>query len=283
MKLLFKKYPTGAKFVVAIIFFIAALFVSTLINKGFIKQCIPYGAPLLLVLATWVLYKIEGKSLKEIGLNFNIKNIGFLFLGILIGILVFLGAKYLRGLYVGEVFEVSTSINFEVILFAFYFILPQVATEELLFRGYLFKKTIEVSNVVVTNIIFSILFMLIHVVDEDVLQNKGMIVMLVITIPVGHLLFATALLRSKSMFFPIGLHLGNNWATRHLISNTNSSKSILFIPDIITFETWTPFIITLALFNGIYVFLILVIWKWDKILKHLKILIYKKKASLFKN
>lgn len=237
MKLLFKKYPTGAKFVVAIIFFIAALFVSTLINKGFIKQCIPYGAPLLLVLATWVLYKIEGKSLKEIGLNFNIKNIGFLFLGILIGILVFLGAKYLRGLYVGEVFEVSTSINFEVILFAFYFILPQVATEELLFRGYLFKKTIEVSNVVVTNIIFSILFMLIHVVDEDVLQNKGMIVMLVITIPVGHLLFATALLRSKSMFFPIGLHLGNNWATRHLISNTNSSKSILFIPDIITFET----------------------------------------------
>lgn len=150
-------------------------------------------------------------------------------------------------------------------MYAFYFILPQVATEEFLFRGYLFKKTIKASNVVIANVIFSILFMLIHVLDENVMSNKGMVILLVITIPVGHLLFATALLKSKTLFFPIGIHLGNNWATRHLISNSNSGDSFLYITDVATFDTWTPFIISILIFNGFFLFVTLLIWKWDKI------------------
>jgi membrane protease YdiL (CAAX protease family) len=82
-----------------------------------------------------------------------------------------------------------------------YFILPQVATEELLFRCYLFKKTIEVSNVVMANVIFSILFTLIHVIDTAVLNNLGMVIMLSVTIPVGHLLFATGLINLRPYFF----------------------------------------------------------------------------------
>ncbi|WP_405208012.1 CPBP family intramembrane glutamic endopeptidase [Aquimarina sp. LLG6339-5] len=271
MKTLFKKFPTGSKFILALILFAIALFISVLVNKGFVKQYIPYVAPLLLVLATSFLYKREGKLLREIGLHFNFKKIAFLPLGALIGTLTFLVAKYFSALYMGETFEVSTSINYKAMLYAFYFILPQVATEELLFRGYLFKKTIEISNVVIANVIFSILFMLIHVIDEHVLRNKGMIIMLVIAIPIGHIFFATALLKSKSLFFPIGLHLGNNWATRHLISNSNCSNSILYIPDNVTFETWTPFIITLILFNGVFLSVTFVIWKWDKIVVLLRL------------
>ena len=79
-------------------------------------------------------------------------------------------------MYAGETFVISESINYESILYAFYFILPTVAVEEFLFRGYLFKKTIEKFNVVIANIIFSILFMAIHVLDENVINNKGMIV-----------------------------------------------------------------------------------------------------------
>jgi membrane protease YdiL (CAAX protease family) len=155
-------------------------------------------------------------------------------------------------------------------LLAFYFILPQVATEEFLFRGYLFKKTIEVSNVVVANIIFSILFMLIHVLDENVLQQRGLIILLAVSIPVGHLLFATALLKSKTLWFPIGLHLGNNWATRHLISNANDSNSIFYLTDVNTFETWTPFIMFLVIFNGFFLLVTFIIWKWDKIVVLIK-------------
>lgn len=270
MKTLFKKFPVSSKFVLAIILFASALFVSTLVNNGFVRQYIPYTAPLLLIFATWVLYKKEGKTLKEIGLNLTIRNVAFLPLGVLVGALVLLGAKFFRALYVGETFEVAASIDYETLLYAFYFILPQVATEELLFRGYVFKKTIAVTNVVVANVIFSILFMLIHVLDENVLSQVGMIVMLAITIPVGHLLFATALLKSKTIFFPIGLHLGNNWATRHFITNSNSGDSILYVPQVVTFETWTPFIMSIVLFNGFFLLVTFVIWKWDEILIYIK-------------
>lgn len=263
MKILVKKYPLVSRYAFSIVLFALALFLSLLVNKGVLKQYFPYTAPLLLVLATFILYRKEKQSLSAIGLNLTIKNLSFLPLGILIGAFAFLGAKYLRALYLGETFEVSNSIDYSTILLAFYYILPQVATEELLFRGYLFKKTIQVSNVVVANVIFSILFMLIHVIDENVLNNLGMIIMLAVAIPVGHLFFATALLKSKTIYFPIGLHLGNNWATRHLVSNSNSGESILYIPNGVNFDKWTPFIITILLFNGFFLFITFVIWKWE--------------------
>ena len=266
MRNLNRTYPTVFKYILAVLLFGVALVVSTLVNQGIIKQYFPYLSCILLFAATWFLFKKEGKTLQELGLNFSRRNFLFLPLGLLIGALALFGATYFRALYLGETIELSASLNYATILLAFYYILPQVMTEELLFRGYLFKKTIEVSNVVMANIIFSILFMLIHVIDENVLNNKGMILMLAISIPVGHLLFATALLKSKTLFFPIGLHLGNNWATRHLISNTDSSDSIFYINNPTTFETWTPFIITIILFNGFFLLVTYLIWKGDSIL-----------------
>ena len=35
----------------------------------------------------------------------------------------------------------------------------------------------------------------------------------------GHLLYATALLKSKTLHFPIGLHLRNNWVSLFVFSN----------------------------------------------------------------
>jgi hypothetical protein len=34
----------------------------------------------------------------------------------------------------------------------------------------------------------------------------------------GHVFFAVALGRSQTLFFPIGLHLGNNWASKKLFA-----------------------------------------------------------------
>ena len=275
MKTVLNKFPVASRFVLAIILFSFALFISGFINKGVIKEYFPYAACILLFVATWFLYKTDKNSLKAIGLNFSIKNISFLPLGILIGAIAFLGARFLRALYMGESYEISTTINYTTILYALYTILPTVAVEEFLFRGYLFKKTIEVSNVVIANVIFSILFMLIHVLDENAMSNKGMLIFLIISIPVGHLLFATALLKSKTLFFPIGIHLGNNWATRHLISDSNSGDSILYITNAASFESWTPFIIYVLIFNGFFLFVTLLIWKWDKILGLIKRNIFK--------
>ncbi|GGZ82184.1 hypothetical protein GCM10007028_19950 [Algibacter mikhailovii] len=221
-------------------------------------------------MATWFLYRLDKQSLKAIGLNFSLKNMSFLPIGVLAGAMTFLAARILRALYFGESIEISTSINYSAILFSFYFILPQVTTEEFLFRGYLFQKTISITSIFLANVIFSMLFMLIHVLDENVLNNMGMMILLAVTIPVGHLLFATALIKSKTLFFPIGIHLGNNWATRHIITDSDSGESILFIPDQINFDSWTPFIVILLLTNGFFLCITFLIWKWDKIPKFIK-------------
>ena len=263
MKSLLNKYPTTSRFALALLLFACALFISTLLNKGIVKQYFPYTPAILLCIATWLLFKIEKKSLHAIGLNLSLRNLSFLPLGLVIGAVALLASKYARALYAGESFAISGSVDYPTIIYALYFILPTVAVEEFLFRGYLFKKTINKTNVIVANIIFSILFMSIHVLDENVMQNKGMVVFLIISIPVGHLLFATALIKSKTLFFPIGLHLGNNWATRHLITNTNNGDSILYTINNATFETWPSFIGFILIFNGIFLLVTFFIWKWN--------------------
>ena len=263
MNYLLTKYPTISRYVLALVLFAIALVLSGIIDSPFLKQYFPYVSAILLLITTWYMYKIDNKTLKELGLKFNSKKILYLPLGIMIGAIALLCAKYFRAWYVGETFVLSDTLNYTALLYAMYAILPTVAVEEFLFRGYLFKKTVSISNVVIANIIFSTLFMLIHVLDESVLQNKGVMFMLIISIPVGHLFFATALLKSKTLYFPIGLHLGNNWATRHLISNTNDGNSVFYIADPVTFETWTPFITSVLILNGCFLLVTFLIWKWD--------------------
>ncbi|PWH83793.1 hypothetical protein DIS18_04370 [Algibacter marinivivus] len=264
MKSLLRKYPVISRYILAILLLGLALVLSGIIDNPFLKKYFPFASSLFLLIATWFLYKTDGKTLSTIGLNLKWKNIRFLPLGVFIGATVFLIAKYLRALYTGEIFAISTSISYSTILYGLYTILPTVAVEEFLFRGYLFKKTISVSNVIVANIIFSIVFMLVHVLDANILQNRAMVIFFVITIPIGHLLFAIALLKSKTLFFPIGIHLGNNWATRHLITNSDSGESFLYILNNVTFDTWWFYIGFIVLWNAFFLVVVLFIWKWDR-------------------
>lgn len=264
MKSLSNRYATLIRFTLALVLLAVALVVSAVIDGPWLKRYFPFLSVILLVVVTWFLYRLDGKSLAEIGLNPTSKNLSFLFLGILLAIVAFGAVSYLRAIYMGESIALSEFIDHQRIISAFYYILPTVAVEELLFRGYLFKKTISVTNVVVANVIFALLFTLIHVADGSVISNPGRMLMLSISIPVGHLLFATALLRSRTLFFPIGLHLGNNWATRHLVSDQGDGQSILFVAERINFETWPSFIGFLLISNGVFLLVTLLIWKWPQ-------------------
>lgn len=262
MKTLIQKFPIISKYILALLLFAFSLFISGLINKGVVKHYFPYSATISLLIATYVLFKTDNKSLNNIGLNFKRKNLKFLPLGILIGAIAFLIAKWLRAIYSGESFNISSEINYNTILYGFYTMLPMVAVEEFLFRGYLFKKTIEISSVVKANIIFGILFLSVHVFDNEVINSLPKIIFTIVTIPIGHLLFSVALLKSKSLFFPIGIHLGNNWASQHLITTNNNGNSFLFISDVGTFETWPSFILFIILWNSFFLSVIFIIWKW---------------------
>lgn len=161
----------------------------------------------------------------------------FVPLGLLIGVLAFLGSTRIRIAYLGKQLSVANQLDFGTIFLSLFYILQPVVTEELLFEGYLFKKTTGWTIVLVANVTFSILLMLIHMLDDQLPRQPRMFILLAVTIPVGHLLFATALLKSRTLYFPMGLHLGNNCATGRLIIPNASGNSILLVTNTANFKT----------------------------------------------
>ena len=117
IKPVLNRFPIAYKFVFAIVLFAISLIISTLINQGVVKAFFPYTAVILLGLATYILFEIDNKSLNGIGLNFKLRNISFLLLGILIGALTLLVANFVKCFYTGESFVVSNSINYSTTSF----------------------------------------------------------------------------------------------------------------------------------------------------------------------
>jgi membrane protease YdiL (CAAX protease family) len=260
MKQLYLKFPATARFLLAILLGISALVLTGVIHK-FLP--IPFIDVTLLTIATWILYRTEGKSLKALGLNLTTRHFFFLITGLVIGVVALGLETLLRTIYTGEHWNINSSVNQLALWKTLYFLLPSVVVQELIFRGYLFTKTIEVTNVITANVIFSILFMLVHVVDKDALQNTGQLIFLAVSIPVGHLLFATALLKSKTLYFPIGLHWGNNWASFCLIGYGKNENVIFPITNQQVFTSWVPFITMLVIYNVFFLLVTVLIWKWD--------------------
>src|SRR5690349_16272136 len=104
----FKKFPTASRFVLAILLGVMALVLTGLISMLF---PIPFIDVALLILVTWLMYRTEGKSLKEIGLNFTSKHLLFLALGILLGIVALAIENFIRMMYTGEHWSLNPSIN----------------------------------------------------------------------------------------------------------------------------------------------------------------------------
>jgi len=263
MNKIIDRFPFISRMVLAIVFGIIAIIGSQLIYNmvPFLKTYFPFVGEVLLVLVTAFLYRTDGQDLSAIGLNLSFRNIGLLFLGLTIGIAGLGLATFLRTIYTGEQWHISTGISTTSLLKSLYYILPSVTVQELMFRGYPFTKTISVIGVVKANILFALLFMLVHVLDEDVLRNPVRMIMLAITIPVGHLFFATGLLRTKTLLFPIGLHWGNNWAVNHLVGWNNNENVILYLTDQKIYTEWLPFIMLMLIFNGCFLLITALIWK----------------------
>ncbi len=237
---------------------------SALVLTGVISKylAIPFIDVTLLVIVTWFLYRTEGKSVKALGLNITPKHLLFLVVGLLIGIAALGLENFFRSVYTGERWSISSPIDQLALWKVLYFILPSVIVQELVFRGYLFAKTIEVTNVAIANVIFGILFMLVHVLDRDVMQNTWQLIFLIVSIPVGHLLFATALLRSRTLYFPIGLHWGNNWASSCLVGYGKNENTVFHVNNPYVSQSWTSFIILLVIFNVSFLLVTFIIWKW---------------------
>lgn len=226
-----------------------------------IKPYFPFVAEGLLLFVTWLLLRSDGQHLSALGLTPTFRNFAYLFWGLGVGVICLLAATWLRTLFTGEAWHLSSHVDATALLKGLYYIMPTVMVQELMFRGYLFTKAISRYGVVWTNVIFAIAFMLVHVIDADVMRSLPQMIVLIVTIPLGHLWFASGMLRSRTLLFPIGLHWGNNWAVQHLFGNTDNQQSLLYLTEQKVFNTWPPFIFVLLIFNGFFLLVTWIIWK----------------------
>ncbi len=172
-----------------------------------LANCVVIGA---IVYISYRAYKKEGKNLTELGLNLNFRNLRFGIFGLIIGGLFIIPLVYLIAFVKSYPVIFNTTFDPEYVLNGLWILAPTVILEELVFRGICFKNTIRITGVVKANMIFATLFILSHWINLGAFGNPANMTVLLIT-GIGHLLYATALLKSKTLYFPIGIHLGNNW------------------------------------------------------------------------
>ncbi len=191
-----------------------------------------YLCQIILITITWWLYKREGKTLSEIGLNFKTRNLLFFPIGIIVGIIflsLILGLQMLH-----DVFTISINKNadYSIILGGIVILLHGVINEELIFRGYCFQKFAIQIGIVKTNVLFAFLFLVWHWISYNAWGNYALMLGL-ITTSFGHFLFATALRSSGTLYFSMGLHLGINWASQNIFSIgkeiTSENKGTMFL------------------------------------------------------
>ena len=119
-------------------------------------------------------------------------------------------------------FSPNSERSFPSFLYAFQ-VINRIAT--ITIRGICFKKTVEISNVAKANVIFASLFILSHWINGSAFGNPVAMTILLIT-GLGHVLYATAFLKSQTLYFPIGIHLGGNWVNYFVFSNLNPNDPV---------------------------------------------------------
>lgn len=224
------------------------------------KDYFPFMGTILIVLATWVMYRMEKRDLSALGFDLQRRNFLFLPLGFLLGAVAFILGFYATVLLLGRHLQFNHRVDYRGMLWNLYWILPAAAVQEFLVRGYCFKKMVEMRGAVTGIIVFGLIFISTH----D-FWNGNLIQILIysLTLFIGHLLFATALLRSGTIYFAIGLHWGNNFANSNLFTESSSSTSLFFIDN--PSQSSIGLLLYLLVFltaNSGFILLTAGIWKW---------------------
>lgn len=261
MKKLFQTYPNILRLIIGALFISLSLIFSGLINFPFLKSYFPFIGTIFVVTATSIMYRSENKNLCEVGFDFKRHHLLFLPAGLFLGILSFLIDFYASYLVKGGVIYFNHNINFKHLLLELYWVLPTAIVQEFLIVGYCFKKLIEISNVKVATIIFGLIFISIHdFMNGNIIQ----ILFYALCIFIGYLLFSTALLKSETILFPIGIHWGNNFANSNLFTQTHNDTSLLFTsyPQIYNLN-WTQVVFQFLSLNIGALILILLMRKYN--------------------
>ncbi|WP_420401686.1 type II CAAX prenyl endopeptidase Rce1 family protein [Flagellimonas sp.] len=264
----FKSHPNGSRLVLGALLMLAALLVSSLIRlPGILNYIIPVGL-ILFIMVNWLMYRSENKDLGALGFDLKGRNLWFLPLGLLLGLIAESFNFLARSILKGDMLHLNASIDILALAEPILILLPMAAAQQFLIRSYCFKKTIEISSVTVANIIFGLIFIAMHNVF-----NMGLFEALFYSIAlfISHLLFSTALLSSGTIYFAIGIHWGCNVGNDHLLVSGPSDTALVYATEQLVQNGQDPgpglpvLLLFLIASNIGYVLFGVLIWKWKRI------------------
>ncbi len=265
MNRIIENNPNTSRLILAIILIIIALVLISIINSPKLKEIFPFVGVILLIIVNGIMYSTENKNLNVLGLNFKKTNLYLLFFGLVLGVLAVFVGYYLKSFLTGDAIQRNESIDYSVILNQLYWILPTAATQELICRGYLYMKLISTTSLTTANIIISIVFVSMH--DVFGIGIFGAI-FYSISIVIGHLVFATALLKSGTILFAIGIHWGSNIANNKLFTDDKLQSSVLYLTKVAQEEPsgFNPIgvLLYIIILNIGFIILGICLWKWKK-------------------
>ncbi len=174
---------------------------------------------LILIALSWLLLRLERRSLTELGFNQPRSRAMELLLGLFIAGL-FASSQFLATAWLsGFDWIINPQMDLSLLVESLRWNINSVLYEELLFRGYLLYKAIEYLGARKACMLSSVAFGIYHWFSFEIFgQWTTMLVVFLMTGAFGWML-AQAFAKTRSVFLPVGLHLGWNLVTILVFSN----------------------------------------------------------------
>ncbi|RDX35348.1 CPBP family intramembrane metalloprotease [Kangiella sp. HD9-110m-PIT-SAG06] len=205
---------------------------------------------LILIVLTWFLLRLERKNLTSIGFNKPLQRSLELVAGIVVAALFCLIQNVLSSSFGHFEWKVNTDFGVNSVLESFRWVLNSVLYEELLFRGYLFFKAIQLFGGRLACLISSVAFGIYHWFSYEVFGQPITMFYVFILTAIPGLMFSYAFLRTQSIILPIGLHLGWNIMNIIIFSKGSVGQQLLFAEPasgLTTLNGWDAILVDLVI------------------------------------
>jgi len=181
---------------------------------------------LLLLTATWVCLRLEGKSLRDLGLAGSRRTIRDCAAGFGLGAALFALIALAQGAMVSAAWSMHPAASLGAAASGLSAALLLLLPEELVFRGYAFRQLERISGRSGALLLSAASFGAYHLYGSG---DWAIGAFFRFAMPfLGGLIFGYALLRSGGLALPIGLHWGGNWVQASLfgVNNTTGPPSV---------------------------------------------------------
>lgn len=169
----------------------------------------------LMLLSTWLMVRTDGTSLRSLGLSNEPRRWREFFLSFLVGTVLFALIGLVQASAVGARWSIAGADGVRAALLGLPVALLLLLPEELIFRGYGFQQMERLMGSRAALVLSSAAFGAYHLIGSGDWAMGA--VWRFATPALGGLVFGVAMLRTRGLAAPIGLHLGGNWVQQSVL------------------------------------------------------------------